>query len=115
MFIKKLDYLSPSITFYYQGAQSHTSIISGIISIISISFVFTLAFSPNTRNAISIESPICSSLENLASLLITPSFIISSASLIFYLHFFVMLKALLILPENFCFPTFLSFRFLPHR
>ena len=35
MFIKKFDYLSPPITFYYQGAHSHTSIISGILSIIS--------------------------------------------------------------------------------
>ena len=46
MFIKKLDYLSPSITFYYHGAQSHNSIISGIISIISITIiiVFSLNF-----------------------------------------------------------------------
>ena len=43
MFIKKLDYLSPSITFYYQGAHSHTSITSGIISIISI--IIIIAFS----------------------------------------------------------------------
>ena len=43
MFFKKLDYLSPSITFYYQGAHSHSSIISGIISIISI--IIIVAFS----------------------------------------------------------------------
>jgi len=36
MFIKKFDYLSPTVTFYYKGYLSHTSIISGIISIISI-------------------------------------------------------------------------------
>ena len=36
MFIKKLDYLSPNVTFYYKGYLSHTSIISGIISITSI-------------------------------------------------------------------------------
>ena len=36
MFIKKLDYLSPNVTFYYKGYLSHSSIISGIISIISI-------------------------------------------------------------------------------
>ena len=36
MFIKKLDYLSPTVTFYYKGNLSHTSIISGIISIFSI-------------------------------------------------------------------------------
>ena len=43
MFIKKLDYLSPSITFYYQGAQSHTSILSGIISIISIIIIIVFS------------------------------------------------------------------------
>ena len=36
MFIKKLDYLSPTVTFYYKGYLSHSSILSGIISIISI-------------------------------------------------------------------------------
>ena len=36
MYIKKLDYLSPTVTFYYKGYLSHTSIISGIISIFSI-------------------------------------------------------------------------------
>ena len=43
MFFKKLDYLSPSITFYYQGAHSHSSIISGILSVISI--IIITAFS----------------------------------------------------------------------
>ena len=43
MFVKKLDYLSPSITFYYQGAHSHSSIISGIISIISIIIIFAFS------------------------------------------------------------------------
>ena len=40
MFIKKLDYLSPPVTFYYQGSLSHSSIVSGIISIISILLLF---------------------------------------------------------------------------
>ena len=43
MFIKSLDYLSPSITFYYQGAHSHTSIISGILSIISMAIIMIFA------------------------------------------------------------------------
>ena len=43
MFIKNFDYLSPSITFYYQGAHSHTSIISGIISIISAIIIIIFA------------------------------------------------------------------------
>ena len=42
MFIKRLDYLSPPITFYYQGSLSHPSIISGIISIISIMIILFL-------------------------------------------------------------------------
>jgi hypothetical protein len=44
MFIKRLDFISPPVTIYYQGYLSHSSIISGIISIISIAFIFALAF-----------------------------------------------------------------------
>ena len=36
MFIKNLDFLSPPITFYHQGLLYHSSIVSGILSIISI-------------------------------------------------------------------------------
>ena len=43
MFIKYLDFLSPRVTFYYQGYLSHTSIISGILSIISVVFLIILA------------------------------------------------------------------------
>ena len=34
MFVKKLDYLSPKVTFYHKGLISHASILSGILSII---------------------------------------------------------------------------------
>ena len=43
MFIKYLDFLSPRVTFYYQGYLSHSSVISGIFSIISIIFLIILA------------------------------------------------------------------------
>ena len=43
MLIKYLDYISPPITFYYQGSLSHTSIISGILSIISLAIIIILA------------------------------------------------------------------------
>ena len=43
MFIKKIDFLSPRITFYYKGALSHSSIISGIISIFCIILIVSLA------------------------------------------------------------------------
>ena len=43
MIIKKIDFLSPSITFYYKGAQSHSSILSGILSIISIIIIIIFA------------------------------------------------------------------------
>ena len=43
MLLKKLDIISPKITFYYNGSLSHSSIISGIISIISILVI--IAFS----------------------------------------------------------------------
>ena len=42
MFIKYLDYLSPRVTFYHKGFLSHSSIISGILSIITIIFVIAL-------------------------------------------------------------------------
>ena len=43
MFIKRLDYLSPPVTFYHQGLLSHSSIISGIISVFSIVGIITFA------------------------------------------------------------------------
>ena len=42
MFIKRLDYLSPPITFYHQGLLFHSSFVSGIISIISIVLIIIL-------------------------------------------------------------------------
>ena len=41
--IKYFDYLSPPITFYHKGFLSHSSIISGILSIISFSLIITFA------------------------------------------------------------------------
>lgn len=49
MFIKYLDFLSPPTTFYYNGSLSHSSIISGIISIISISITIILAVYSSIR------------------------------------------------------------------
>ena len=43
MIFKQLDYLSPSVTFYHKGFLSHSSILSGILSIIS--FILILAIS----------------------------------------------------------------------
>ena len=42
MFIKRLDYLSPPITFYHQGLSFHSSLVSGILSIISIILIIIL-------------------------------------------------------------------------
>ena len=42
MFIKYLDYLSPRITFYHKGLLSHSSISSGILSIIAVISVILL-------------------------------------------------------------------------
>ena len=39
MFIKKCDFLSPQITLYFKGSKKHSSIISGIITIISYSII----------------------------------------------------------------------------
>ena len=43
MFVKKFDFLSPKITLYYKGSFSHSSILSGILSIISIIVIFSLS------------------------------------------------------------------------
>ena len=43
MIIRNLDYLSPPITFYHQGSLSHSSIFSGILSIISFLLIIVIA------------------------------------------------------------------------
>jgi len=43
MFLKKIDIISPKITFHYNGSLAHSSIFSGILSIISILLI--IAFS----------------------------------------------------------------------
>ena len=43
MLIKKLDFISPKVTFYFQGHLHHSSVLSGILSIISMIFIFILA------------------------------------------------------------------------
>ena len=42
MFIKQFDFISPKVTFYFQGFLYHSSILSGILSIISIIFIIIL-------------------------------------------------------------------------
>ena len=42
MFIKNFDYLSPPITFYHQGSLSHSSFVSGILSIISFMLIIAI-------------------------------------------------------------------------
>ena len=43
MFIRNLDYLSPSITLYHEGSLSHSSIVSGILSIMSFILIIAVA------------------------------------------------------------------------
>ena len=43
MFIKQFDFVSPKVTFYFHGSLHHSSILSGILSIISIIFIIILA------------------------------------------------------------------------
>ena len=40
MILKKLDWLSPPITLYFKGEGEHSSIFSGILSIIAYILVF---------------------------------------------------------------------------
>ena len=43
MLFRKLDFLSPPITFYHHGFLTHSSVISGIISITSIAIIISSA------------------------------------------------------------------------
>ena len=40
MILKKIDFISPEITLFYKGSLSHSSIISGILSLISCSIIY---------------------------------------------------------------------------
>ena len=43
MFLKKFDIISPRISIYHKGSLIHSSVFSGIISIISVLFIFAIA------------------------------------------------------------------------
>ena len=43
MFLKEIDFLSPPISLYYQGSSSHSSIGSGILSIITILLIIYIS------------------------------------------------------------------------
>ena len=43
MILKKIDFISPEITLYYKGSLSHSSIISGIISLISCTIIVCIS------------------------------------------------------------------------
>ena len=43
MFFKQIDYISPSVTFYHKGLLSHSSTLSGILSLISFILILTAA------------------------------------------------------------------------
>ena len=44
MFLKNLDYVSPPITFYHKKYLSHSSVLSGIVSIISFILILSISF-----------------------------------------------------------------------
>ena len=56
MFLKKYDFLSPPITLYFKGEQSHSSIFSGIVTIISYLFIFAYLIY-DVKNYINKENP----------------------------------------------------------
>ena len=43
MILKKIDFISPEITLYYKGSLSHSSIMSGIISLISCTIIICIS------------------------------------------------------------------------
>ena len=55
MFLKKIDIISPKITFHYNGSLAHSSIFSGILSIISILLI--IAFSTPFISDLIIKKP----------------------------------------------------------
>ena len=57
MFFRKIDMLSPKITLYYKQKNTHTSIISGILTIIAYSIIFIYGFL-YSLNYINREDPI---------------------------------------------------------
>ena len=56
MIFKKCDFLSPEITLYFKGYQNHSSIFSGILTIIAYSLVFIFAIY-NIKGFINKENP----------------------------------------------------------
>ena len=44
MFLKKIDFLSPEITLFYKGSLSHSSIVSGILTIIAIIIIIIISY-----------------------------------------------------------------------
>ena len=44
MFIKKIDLLSPPITFYFNGKLRHSSLFSGILTIFAYGAIIAFAF-----------------------------------------------------------------------
>ena len=44
MFLKKLDWISPPITLFFKGENTHVSIYSGILSIIAFTLVVISIF-----------------------------------------------------------------------
>ena len=43
MIFKKVDFISPTITLYHKGYLSHSSILSGILSIICFAWILSIA------------------------------------------------------------------------
>lgn len=43
MFLKNIDFLTPDITLYYKGSKKHSSIVSGILTVIHYSCIFAAA------------------------------------------------------------------------
>ena len=44
MFLKYIDIVSPKITFYYNGSLIHSSIFSGIISILAFCLIISFSY-----------------------------------------------------------------------
>ena len=83
MFLKKLDFISPKVTIYYKGSLIHSSIFSGILSIISVLFIFFMTLD-YISDMIERKNPIVNHIES--NINDVPIFKINSTSFFHFLN-----------------------------
>ena len=78
MFLKKIDFLSPPISLYYRLLPSHSSYVSGFLSILSIVLVIILLYSKlsslfNRKNSTPNSTSFTYFVEDAGTIILNPS------------------------------------------